>query len=100
MLTERGQLYGPVDVIHDDIAKIATLLLNKSISTYDVAMIHVATKLARMKNQRNHQDSYIDAINYLSFAAEFSNNTDTILVAMEDELVKMTRDVLKEPSDV
>lgn len=91
MLKEKGQLYGPEDDLHEDISKIATILLNKSISPYDVAMIHVATKLTRIKNHRNHYDSYIDAVNYLSFAGQFVSRTDSVSVALEDGLVKMTR---------
>lgn len=92
MLKIKGQHYGPEDVLHEDISKICTILLGKSISPYDVAMMHVATKLARIKNQRDYFDSYVDAINYLSFAGQFAKRTDSITVAMEDDLVKLTRD--------
>ena len=95
MLKTKGQLYGNEDQIHEEISHIATLLLNKSISTYDVAIIHVATKLARMKNARDHYDNYVDAINYLGFAAQFANRKDTIIKAMENDLISLTRDLPK-----
>lgn len=95
MLKDKGQLYGNEEQMHEEISQIATLLLNKSISTYDVAMIHVATKLARMKNAREHYDSYVDAINYLAFAAQFANRQDTIIKAMENDLINLTRDLPK-----
>jgi len=99
MLKLKGQLYGPEDVLHEDISKLCTVLLNKSISPYDVAMVHVATKLARIKNQRDHFDSYIDAVNYLSFAGQFAQRMDSVTVAMEDELVKFTQQAMAQPQD-
>ena len=36
-------------------------------------MIHVSTKLARIQASPTKEDSYMDAINYLAFAAQFSS---------------------------
>jgi len=73
LLQERGLQYGSAEVCFDNIAKIASLLLGAQITPFEVAMIHVSTKLARIQASPTKEDSYMDAINYLAFAAQFSS---------------------------
>ena len=40
-------------------------------STFEVAVIHMSTKMGRLKDNRTLADSYLDLINYTAFAAEF-----------------------------
>jgi hypothetical protein len=54
------------------IAQIATLMLNKPVTPHDVAMVQLATKLGRLAYNPGHADSYLDAVNYTAFAAEFA----------------------------
>jgi len=35
-------------------------------------MVHVATKMARLQESRTLDDNYVDAMNYLAFAAQFA----------------------------
>ena len=70
-LRERGNQYGAIEPCFDRISKLATIILNKPISPYDVAMIEVAVKLGRLQEARDLDDNYKDAINYLAFAAQF-----------------------------
>lgn len=70
LIGERGADYGGIEENFDRIAKIATEIIGTPISGYEVAMILVATKLARMSGTRDKQDNYLDAINYLAFASE------------------------------
>lgn len=70
IIDQRGQDYGGIEENFDRIAKIATEIIGTPISGYEVAMILVATKLARMSGTRDKQDNYLDAINYLAFASE------------------------------
>jgi len=51
---------------------MATLLLNTEITAYEIAMIHVATKMARLQESRTMDDHYVDAMNYMAFAAQFA----------------------------
>jgi len=51
---------------------MASLLLNTEITAYEIAMIHVATKMARLQESRAMDDHYVDAMNYLAFAAQFA----------------------------
>jgi hypothetical protein len=64
--------YGDVTDVHDDIAKTLTILMGKPFSMYDVAMVHHVTKLVRAKRDRQNPDHFVDGINYLAFAAQFS----------------------------
>jgi hypothetical protein len=75
-LTERGGQYGPADECFERIAKIASLILNKMITPYDVAVVQMAVKLGRMPESRHDEDHYVDLMNYASFAAEFSRPKD------------------------
>ena len=100
MLTEKGHLYGPEDQCFERISVIATAVLGKNISTYDVAMIHHATKLARMMTARTHQDNYVDGINYLAFASQFSTRKDSLGVAMEDDIRAMAQKLAPMPQAV
>lgn len=70
----------------DRISIVASVILNKPISAYDVSMIMVALKLARMQEARTYDDNYVDAINYLAFAAQFASSEESIGVAVEDDI--------------
>jgi len=85
-LRQRAEQYGPEESCFDRISKIATLILNKDISTYDVAMIMVALKLGRLQENRTYMDNYVDGINYMSFAAQFASAKNSVLVAVDDDI--------------
>ena len=86
ILKQRGEQYGPADTTFDRISIVASVILNKPISAYDVSMIMVALKLARMQEARTYDDNYVDAINYLAFAAQFASSEESIGVAVEDDI--------------
>lgn len=75
-LQSRGNQYGPVEASFDKISKIATLVLNKEITPYDVACILHSVKLSRMSNDPTGPDHYVDGINYMAFMAQFSGATN------------------------
>ena len=68
LIGERGSDYGGIEDNFARIACIAQTALNVEVTPYQVAMIHVATKLARMAGPGDKHDNYVDAINYLAFA--------------------------------
>ena len=70
----------------DNISKIASLLLGAQITPFEVAMVHVSTKLARIQASPTKDDSYIDVINYLAFAAQFSSVFPEEATGQEDEV--------------
>jgi hypothetical protein len=73
-IDSRAEQYGSPQQNLERIAAIATQMLAKPISAYDIAMIQVATKLGRMVASRSYEDNYLDAINYLVFAKELSKD--------------------------
>jgi len=73
-LNDRGQQYGDADACFTRIAKLSSIILNKEITRYDVAMILHAVKLGRLQESRSKPDNYVDGINYLAFGAEFSQD--------------------------
>jgi hypothetical protein len=74
LLAPRGAVYGSVKANHERIARIANEITGKSLLAHDIAMILLAVKLSRIAQSPDHVDSYIDAINYLSFAGEFATD--------------------------
>ena len=70
LIGERGQDYGGIEENFDRIARIATEVIGMPITAYEVSIVLVATKLARMSGARDKRDNYLDAINYLAFASE------------------------------
>jgi midasin (ATPase involved in ribosome maturation) len=90
-LRDRHTQYGPAEMCFDRISQIATLVLNKEISPYDVTMIMVAMKLGRLQEARALDDNYIDGINYMAFAAQFAKAKTSIETAVEDDIVAMAK---------
>jgi midasin (ATPase involved in ribosome maturation) len=90
-LRERHTQYGPAELCFDRISQIATLILNKEISPYDVTMIMVAIKLGRLQESRALDDNYVDGINYMAFAAQFAKANTSIETAVEDDIVAMAK---------
>lgn len=74
VLAPRGAVYGSVRDNHERIALLASLLTNMNLTAHNIAMILVAVKLSRIMQSPDHADSYVDAVNYLSFAGEFATD--------------------------
>lgn len=67
---DRNRAYGEPVENHLHIAAIFAAITGHQLSARDVALFHVATKLARLAKNERHQDSYIDAMAYLGIAYE------------------------------
>ena len=72
VLKDRTEQYGSPSEAYQRAAAIASVLLGKQLTHYDIVMIMHAVKLSRMVTGRDNIDHYEDAINYLAFAAEFA----------------------------
>jgi hypothetical protein len=73
VLNERGQNYDDgVETSFPRAASLATLKLNREVSTYEVAVILESVKDARRAIEPEALDNHIDGIAYRAFAAEFS----------------------------
>jgi hypothetical protein len=91
MLNERGQEYGGEEACFKRISDLASIILNKSISQYDVAMILHCVKLGRLQEARQKPDNYVDGINYLAFASQFSHAQNSVVTAIEDDIASMAK---------
>ena len=89
LIAERGREYGPEDACFQRSADLATIVLNKPISKYDVAMILGLNKMARLQESRSKRDHYVDGINYMAFAAQFAQQQGSAEVAVEDDIKAM-----------
>ena len=88
---DRGRRYGSVEECFDRCAKLATILLGKHITLYDVSIIMMSMKMARIPSSPTHEDNYVDGINYLAFASQFSTSEEQAKVALEEDIAAMAR---------
>lgn len=77
ILTERGEEYGAPEECFDRIANIASEILMRRVSRYEVAVILGSTKLGRAGESALKDDTWIDEINYFAFAAQFAKDPDS-----------------------
>jgi hypothetical protein len=73
IIEQRGTEYGSALENFEKAAYIATTILEKPISIYDLCIIMTALKLSRISANKRHEDSFVDAASYIAFAAQFSN---------------------------
>ncbi len=69
IIGERGKAYGEIELNFERAAKVAKSA-GIDVGAYEVCMILAAVKIARMSASPTKRDNYLDAINYLAFAAE------------------------------
>jgi hypothetical protein len=91
ILGDRGRRYGSVEETFERCANIATIMLGKQITLYDVSIIMAAMKMARITSTPTLDDNYIDGINYLAFASQFSTSEEQAKVAIEEDIAAMAR---------
>ena len=88
---QRGQEYGDVLPSFVRAANIASSVLDRKITAFDVAAIMVAVKLSRLANNREHTDSWVDLVAYTAFAAQFaaphSSDFSDIVVAQAEAIL-------------
>lgn len=70
IIGERGRDYGGVEKNFSNIAEIFNRATDQHVEAYDVAMMMVCLKLARIKTSPHKKDNYVDLINYCAFACE------------------------------
>ena len=90
-LGDRGRRYGSVEECFERCSKIATIILGKQVTLYDVSIIMMAMKMARITSTPALEDNYVDGINYLAFASQFSTSEEQARVALEEDIAAMAR---------
>ena len=71
-LNQRAETYGDADPLFGDIANLATIMLGKPITKYDISVVMECVKLARRKVTPLLEDNYVDQVNYTAFSAQFA----------------------------
>ena len=90
---DRNAAYGEPVPNHQQIADIFAAITGHRLTARDVALLHVATKLARLSGNALHQDSYIDAMAYLGIAYECAVEGPAPMADAEvDELLGVKRE--------
>ena len=69
ILSQRGQEYGEAAQLFEQIARRFSLVIGREINSYTAARLMVELKLARL-DQGYKEDSLIDALGYMSIAAD------------------------------
>ena len=70
-MIQRGEEYGHLGENFDRISTIASVMLGRRVSNYEIAMMLLAVKLGRMQESKHYLDNYMDGINYMAIAAYF-----------------------------
>lgn len=73
IISERGSDYGGFVESFNRASSIASTLSGKAITPYDVAVVMMAVKQARINNDPMKYDSWVDLIAYCGFASYFAS---------------------------
>lgn len=72
ILRDRNEQYGDVGDVFSRACGIFEMITGEPISRYNATVFLHSLKLARIKNAPGKMDNYVDAINYMAFAGQFS----------------------------
>lgn len=73
---------------------IASTLLDKRVSFYDIAMIEMALNLARTTSKTKGEDSWISMITSAGYAAQYSSEKLSLPEAVvSDNMIKIENDI-------
>jgi len=70
-LNNRNELYGSLDDCMYRASTHASLLLNKEVTPYEISIILMAVKLARIPPNPTYDDNYVDLVNYAAISSQF-----------------------------
>jgi hypothetical protein len=95
-MDERQKKYASPEVNFARIASLASILLNRNVSPYEIAMIHLCTKLGRHIETPTYDDNIVDGVNYLAFVGTFAGqHFDGLGEVRRVEVVKGMEEALK-----
>lgn len=99
-ISQRGQEYGDALPSFVRAANIASAILDKKMTAFDIAVVMMAVKMSRLSHQRGHEDSWIDLAAYVAFAAQFSapstsDYKDIVLAQVQTDMESQLRDIAK-----
>lgn len=70
LYNERGRQYGDMRTVLERTSAIASLIIGKTITSHEIALVLHAAKLARLDHDRMNPDHYTDGVNYFAYAGE------------------------------
>lgn len=88
-LRDRGARYGNEDMMFDKASRIASILVDRIVTPWEIAQIMIAVKQVRMSVDPKHEDNYVDIVNYTAFGAQFAGIERS--TAEEEEIAAMGR---------
>lgn len=88
-LGEREAQYGPEELAFSNAARIASIMLNKTIVPHDVVTILLALDIGRIPNSRSNDKNYINLINNAAYVGQYSKTSDTALNQFNDDVAEM-----------
>ena len=95
IISERESDYGKFVESFNRASAIASTLSGKDITSYDVAVVMMAVKQARINNDPMKYDSWVDLIAYCGFASYFASPTRG-KSKITDEEVEFIMETLRE----
>lgn len=72
ILRDRDSKYGPVQEMFERTAKLASIILDRDVTPYEITVIMKCLKDARKKYDPMNVDHYADNINYEAFSYQFA----------------------------
>ena len=75
ILRDRDTKYGPVQEMFERTAKLASIILDRDVTPYEITVILKCLKDARKKYDRLNVEHYSDNINYEAFSYQFATAT-------------------------
>lgn len=82
---DRNRAYGDPVENHAHIAAIFNAITGRDLSAREVALFHVATKLARLAKNPTHRDSHVDLTAYAGIALECAEWERAVSIAKDVE---------------
>jgi len=72
ILRDRDTKYGPVQEMFERTSKLASIILDRDVTPYEITVILKCLKDARKKYDRLNVEHYSDNINYEAFSYQFA----------------------------
>lgn len=91
-----NRMFGSSEDVMTRASKIASILLNKTISPYDVSIIASCIEMGRLPVNRADPDSFAKVINGFSIGCVLANHIDSVATAAEDNMKAMVNKVNQE----
>lgn len=95
-MDERQKKYASPEVNFARIASLASILLNRNVTPYEISIIHLCTKLGRHIETPTYDDNIVDGVNYLAFVGTFAGqHFDGLGEVRRVEVMKGMEEALK-----